>query len=327
MGSPPSFLPSPSKNVLRVLVKRRPLEDENGKEVTTPKDYVVDFLFSDSYEDTEKTLELLEKDKCSFPDKLRILIHFGCSPNSYSWDLIHSLQLYHISQYECIRSIDAFDMAEYLGLGTSFGESFFEDYADAIASCASENAAVAMSRNPKALIYLFTEMLPIELAMKLRCKVTGGHEGSAREPVIVISLPNLNWNPIAQDSLSREAVSPSGLKLLIHYKPGEPFARMTLSHPFFVKEESQIVDCASLIKQRDLSKTAFRWRKLLWFSPTGEFAASPHPLMIYPLWAEAHPEIKTDAARSDWYFTYLVDEIAEVLEKVCGALGATRIEI
>lgn len=63
------FLTPPAKNILRVLITREALLDKKGKEIVTPKDYVVDFLFSDDYKDTEKAILLLKQDESSFPEK------------------------------------------------------------------------------------------------------------------------------------------------------------------------------------------------------------------------------------------------------------------
>lgn len=316
------ILNPPCENVLRVHFKLKPitlLEGEKQTEQPQP-DWVIDFLFSDSYRRVGYTLDHLSTEEESKTDAKRALIHFGCSPDSYSGDITRNAFVAQSSGYDVFRSIDPFEMSCFLDDGDRFGERFFEVYAGIIGTYAKKKALGAWQKNALAFSFLCEKVIAEELERKIgKTLLVKASSLNKTEATVCFTLPHFEWDLFDGDEFVKTVY---GLTLRVHFVAGEPFAHLGLSHrgpmgatPLDEEPVSNEIYEKLFFHKFDLSKAGFVWAKSIEDPLDDEFAYSNRPLWIFDPWEDERPETRIGLTSQD-LCGHLVDDIAETFERI-----------
>lgn len=316
------ILNPPCENVLRVHFKLRSitlLEGEKQTEQPQP-DWVIDFLFSDSYRRIGYTLDFLSLEEKGQIGAKWALIHFGCSPDSYSGDLARNAFVSMASGYYVFRSIDPFEMSHFLDDGERFGERFFEVYAGIIGAYAKKKAIATWQKSARAFAYLCEKVVAEELQKKIRKSLlVKASLVTKAEATVCFTLPHSEWDLFDGDELVKTVY---GLTLRVHFVAGEPFARLGLSHrgsmkmvPLGEEPISKEYYENRFFRKFDLAKVGFRWTKAIEDPLDDEFAYSASPLLLYAPWEEENPESSPHLPPQE-SCGRLVDDIMKIIEDI-----------
>ncbi|MBQ7244630.1 MAG: hypothetical protein IJS52_10590 [Bacilli bacterium] len=316
------ILESRAENSVRVHIKLKPIIMlEGGKEVERPQeDWIIDFLFSDSYRRIGYTLDYLSSEEESQIEAKRALIHFGCSPDSYSGDIARNAFVAESSGYDVFYSVDPFEMSYFLGDGDRFGKRFFEVYAGIIEAYAKKKAIATWQHNARAFSFLCEKVIAEGLENKIgKSLLVRSSSRNRTEATVCFTLPHFEWDLFDGDELAEIIY---GLTLRVHFIAGEPLAHLGLSHRGPMK--ATLLDGEPVSKELyeklffrkfDMSKAGFVWAKSIEDPLDDEFAYSNRPLWIFDPWEDERPETRLGLTSQD-LCGHLVDDIAEIFERI-----------
>ena len=316
------ILDVPHENVLRIHFKFKPLYFiRDGERIEEPQpDWLVDFLFCDSYKTIGQILDFLSTNKDSVPVEKRALIHFGCSPDSFSGDIARDAMIRESSPYTVFHSINPYELSNFLGDGKDFGDGFFEIYAGILRAYAKKKALSTWQRNGYAFAFLCENVIVDALEKKIGKPVlVRASLLSWTESIVCVTLPQFEWVLTDGDT---PVDSIFGVTLRIHFISGFPVAQLGLSHYGPTKAhkigEKPIVKETYeklFFKKFDLRKAGFRWVNDIEDPLDDEFAYSIHPLWIFSPWEDERPEMRLCLTSKD-LSGCLVDDIAAIFDKI-----------
>jgi|GEM_PF-3914866 len=313
------MLEAPYSNMLRVRFALEPIIIlNNGQEQTrNQSDWIIDFLFCDSVRNIKDILGYLSTIEFDDQPTKHALIHFGCSPYSYSWDIAHAAFMMQTSHYDSFHSISPYEMANYL----SFDDRFFEVYAGIISGYAKSKAIANWQRDSQAFYYFCSHVVAEALEKKLgRNVIVNVNESTPRGVRVSVSLPDYEWQ---FGELVKPINAIHGLTLNIHFLSGEPVAHLGLS---FHCKESYISDDEELemikafykesfFQKYNLGKSGFYWAKESVNPAVDEFAYAFKPLWIYNPWEIEQPEMRLDCSAQEQCATF-IDDIADIIKSI-----------
>lgn len=309
------ILKPPCDNVLRGHFKLKPITILEGeKQIEQPQpDWIIDFLFFDNNRRISYALDFLSAEKENQIDAKRALIHFGCSPNSYSGDITRRAFVVESSDYAVFHSIGQFEMSLFLGDGDRFEERFFKAYARIIDEYAEKKAIATWQKNAQAFSFLCEKIIAEKLEKRIgKSLLIKTSFLSKTEATVCFTLPHFKWSLFDGDKLAKTIY---GLTIHVHFVAGEPFAHLGLSHRGPMKAASLSEETISkdlyeklFLRRFDLSKAGFNWARDIKDPLDDEFAYSNKPIWI-------RPETRLGSTRQD-RCGHLVDDIAEIFEHI-----------
>ena len=282
------LLEAPFENVMRILIKQKPitiLDEEEHAQQPLP-DWIVDFLFSDSIVRVGYTINHLVWREENLVDAKRALIHFGCSPDSLSVLDAKDAFVTEISQYDSYRSIDVFEMAQFLESFKDVDERYFEVYAEIINAYAKKKAIDTWKKDPKAFSflckYVIAEGIEKQIGTRLlvSVKMQNGYKAE-----VCFSLPEEEWVPLKEDE---QDAFIHGLTLHVHYVSGNPLAHLGISHrgtmrSSIIGEEPISTEMykQAFFKKFDMTEIQYNWAKDIEYPLDDEFAYSFRALQLH----------------------------------------------
>ncbi|MDY6392393.1 MAG: hypothetical protein SPL80_06110 [Bacilli bacterium] len=310
------LLEARSSSSLRIGIRLERNGSPEAEDEVIQTDWTIEFLFCDNHKRVGQELYDLCEGEEGFGQGKHALIHFGCSPDSYSGDLARNAFVIKVSPYDIFCSIGPFEMASFLEGGDRFEDRFALVYSGIIEAYAKNKALASWQIDARAFSFLCEKVIGEKLEQKtgqqFLVKTSFIGNGGA---IVSFTLPHYPW------SLRSEEERPTtiyGLTLRIHFFAGEPLAHLGLSHfgpsMTLLSSDGPISkeDYETLFFQKlDLSKTGFAWAKEIKNPLEDEFAFSRRPLWIFSPWEKEKIEMRLDLSPRE-RCGRLVDEIEEI---------------
>lgn len=304
---------------IRARIKFNPvtvISDEGEKTVPQP-DYVVDFLFVDSYRRVSFHAHLLADATDGTDGAKRALIHFGCSPESYAWGFIHNAPLESFANYDSFHSISGYEMSRFLGDGEHLlsdpFDRFGELYAGIIANHAKMKAAAEWKFSSQAFAFFCEKTLAQRISEALGKDVLVTSKGVAQSGAdVCFSLVNDEW-PVWEGEECIDIVY--GTTLHVHYVTADPIAYVGLSHlgTFGSSKLGEEPISKEKYEKLFLGKAEikdFEWVKSIDDPLRDEFAFGHRPIWIHC--QDDNPLKPDDDDTGDW----LAKEIVELIRNI-----------
>ena len=291
----------------------------NEKYETTEFDWIIDFLFFDHYKLLCSEVEYLSLKAASIYGVKKALIHFGCSPDSYSGEMIRNAYVSECDGYDAYHSITPYEMSDFLKGGERFDEKYFEVYAGIIDSHAKKKALSLWQRNALAFSFLCEKVIYKKLQEKIgRNLIVETIRSDEGEATVCFNLPAFEWDLFDNAEFVATLLR---LTLHVHFIAGEPLAHLgvSLSGPINKNPSNDTIITREqfdrlFYKRFDVTKAGFIWAKDIINFASDEFAYSYSPLWIYSPWEEEKPEMRLDLT-PEYLAGRLADDISEIINQ------------